>query len=75
MKPFKASLENTIWRFYLLMAIVIGAFFAGVPVLAVLALPVFISAMLGISFWPKKDRLLKEKTNHRVIRVNNKHAA
>lgn len=50
MKLFSLNLTTLILRFYLLMAIVIGSFFAGVPWLAILSLPVFLSAMLGVSF-------------------------
>jgi hypothetical protein len=38
------------YRFYLVMAIVIAAGFSGIWALALLALPVFFSALLGISF-------------------------
>lgn len=58
MKAFTTSLENTVWRFYLLMAIVIVAFFAGVPILASLAFPVFLLAMLGISLKPNTSKLI-----------------
>jgi len=54
MKMFDASVESIIWRFYLLMAVVIVPFTIGVPILALLALPVFLSALLGVSFKIKK---------------------
>lgn len=50
MKLFNLSFSTVIIRFYLMMAIVIGALFAGVPVLAFLALPVFFITLMGIQF-------------------------
>lgn len=51
---FNASFSTIILRFYLIMAIVIGAFFSGMPYLAALALPIVISAMAGVTFNTKK---------------------
>lgn len=50
MKLFSLNFTTLILRFYLLMGIVIGSFFAGLPWLAILSLPVFLSAMMGVSF-------------------------
>lgn len=50
MTYFTASIQTIVLRFFLMMAIVIVAIFAGAPYLAVLSLPVFISAMVGLSF-------------------------
>lgn len=50
MKFFKLSFDTAIWRFYLMMVVAIVPFFIGVPYFAVLAAPVFLSIMLGISF-------------------------
>ena len=55
MKFFNLSLSALILRFYLMMGIVIGAFFAGIPWLAMLALPVFFSSMMGIEFKRKNS--------------------
>ena len=65
MKPFSLSIGTLIVRFYLMMAIIIGAIFAGMPWLALLALPVFLSAMMGISFSVNKAKTVKtkERTN------------
>ena len=57
MKLFNLNFASLILRFYLLMAIVIGAFFMGYPILAFLALPVFFSAMMGISFSRAKNKV------------------
>ena len=53
MKFFQLNFAALIIRFYLLMAVVIGAFFSGYPVLAFSALPIFLSAMMGIKFSPR----------------------
>lgn len=50
MKLFNLSFSTVVIRFYLMMAIVIGALFAGVPVLAILAFPVFFMTLMGIQF-------------------------
>ena len=50
MTYFTASIQTVILRFYLMMAVVIGSFFAGFPVLAILALPILLSIMTGVSF-------------------------
>ena len=53
MKLLQLNIGTLILRFYLVMAIVIGAGFAGHWWLAILALPVFYSALIGIKFaWP-----------------------
>jgi len=46
---FTASFETVILRFALMMATVIGSFVAGVPLLAILALPIFLSAMTAVT--------------------------
>jgi len=58
-KFFKADWISILLRFYLLMAIVIAAGFSGVWWLAILALPIFISCMLGISY---SNNLTEAKT-------------
>jgi hypothetical protein len=50
MKFLQLPLDTLMYRFYLMMAIVIVAGFSGLWFLAALALPVFFSALLGISF-------------------------
>lgn len=54
MKFFNAKFETVIWRFYLLMIVVILPFFLGIPVLSILALPIFLSALMGVSFRNEK---------------------
>ena len=48
MKLFELNMTTLMLRFYLLMGIVIGAGFSGYWSLALLALPVFFSALVGL---------------------------
>ena len=50
MKLFALDFSALILRFYFLMAIIIGSFFIHQPWLSIIALPVFISAMMGVKF-------------------------
>ena len=50
MKLLHLGLDTLMLRFYLMMAIVIIAGFAKVWLLALLALPVFFSCLMGIQF-------------------------
>lgn len=50
MKFLSLSVATLIVRFYLVMAICIIAGFSGLWFLAILALPVFFSALLGMEF-------------------------
>ena len=50
MKILTARFDTILWRFYLMMGIVIASFFLGVPYLSFLAFPIFVSALLGVSF-------------------------
>ena len=45
------------------MAIIIASVFAGVPALSILALPVFLSAMLGFKFNFKSMRNMSFRSN------------
>lgn len=54
MKVCGANFLTVVWRLYLVMAIVLVAGFTGMWILAFLALPVFISRLLAIS-WSKPD--------------------
>ncbi len=56
MKFFTLSLGTMLVRYYLMMACVVIALFIGQPLLALLAIPLFLSAVLGISFrFPAHD--------------------
>ena len=74
MKLFNLNFASLILRFYLLMAIVIGAFFMGYPILAFLALPVFFSAMMGIRFTRVKHKVTST-TRENISSRNAQHQA
>ena len=50
MQPFSLSLTGWIFRFYLMMAVIIAAGFTANWWLALFAVPIFASAMMGVSF-------------------------
>lgn len=50
MRFFALSLDYLLIRYFLMMACIIGGLFVGQPVIALLALPLFMSAILGVSF-------------------------
>ena len=50
MKMFEANFGTIILRYYLLMAVIVAAFFSGYYFLALLAVPIFISALMGTKF-------------------------
>lgn len=57
MTLYTASFETVILRFALMMATVLVAFLINLPFLALLALPIFLSAMMAISFFPKTSNV------------------
>jgi len=65
MKFLNLSIETLMFRFYLMMAIIIIAGFSGLWILSVLALPVFFSALMGIQF--NKHFSIKKPGNSRVF--------
>lgn len=54
MRFFSLTFDKVVIRFFLMMALIIGGMFAGQPLIALLALPVFLSALLGVSFMPEQ---------------------
>ncbi|WP_090167281.1 hypothetical protein [Neolewinella agarilytica] len=52
MRFFALSFDKVVLRFFLMMACVIVGLFVGQPLLALVALPLFLSALLGVSFLP-----------------------
>lgn len=62
MKMYEADFTTIFWRFNLLIAVTIIPFAIGMPILAALALPVFLSMMLGISFKQDKINVIEAKT-------------
>lgn len=53
MRFFALTFDKVLLRFFLMMTCVIVGLFAGQPLLALLALPIFLSAVLGVSFIPE----------------------
>lgn len=51
MKLFDLDFGATLVRYYIMMGLILGAFAVGQPLLAFLAFPVFISAILGVKFF------------------------
>ena len=70
MKLFNASFQRTILRYYLLMTVAIVPFFLGVPVLAILALPIFLLTITGSTL--KKPASKKAATKQLPNEVANK---
>jgi len=66
MKITSASFETVIYRFYFMMAIVLASFFLGYPAFAVLAVPVFLSGLAGVSF---KNEAPKTKQQGNEVRL------
>jgi len=60
MQAFESNFENVVKRFFLMMAVVLIGGFSGQWWLAVLALPIFLSAILSVSFFPQKEKEGKE---------------
>ncbi len=73
MKLMKLSILGLIWRFYLVMAIVIIAGFTHLWFLAILALPVFFSALMGVEFKKHITVSRKAKDEHPVAKGNMAH--
>jgi len=62
MRFFALSFDKVILRFFLMMGCVIVGLFSGQPLLALLALPLFLSALLGVSFMPVGETEKEEST-------------
>ncbi len=50
MNMFSLGIGEVVVRFFLMMAVIIVGVFAGMPWLTLLGLPIFLSALLGVSF-------------------------
>ncbi|MFK8164031.1 MAG: hypothetical protein AB8H12_16420 [Lewinella sp.] len=53
MRFFALTFDKVLIRFFLMMVLIVGGMFAGQPLVALLGLPLFLSAILGISFMPE----------------------
>ena len=69
LKAFDLNFGTVILRFYLMMAVVITAGFTGLWLLGLLALPIFISIMMGVSFNPSAK--FEKKLNANAITLKN----
>ena len=72
MKAFEASFETVILRFSLMMAVVIISFIAGLPFLALIAVPIFLSALMGIKFefrFQFNEENAKKNVEHRYRKI------
>ncbi len=67
-KMFSLSFDKLILRYYLLMAVVIAAFFAEVPLFALLALPIFLTSILGLSItFPKATTVVEDRKSKGLV--------
>jgi uncharacterized membrane protein len=73
MKMYEANFTTIFWRLNLLIAVTVIPFAIGIPILAALALPVFLSMMLGISF--KQDNINAVEAKTIELPTNKKTAA
>ena len=68
MKAFEANFTTVIMRFYLMMAVVLIAGFTGLWWLAILALPIFLSSMMCVKFFDRKEKGNKKASIKRLFR-------
>lgn len=61
MRFFALTFDKVLLRFFLMMTCVIVGLFVGQPLLALLALPIFLSAVLGVSFLPEEQKSAGQK--------------
>ncbi len=66
MKYFAVDLGTMMMRYYLMMAIIIVAGFTGTWLLAYLAVPVFLSAILGVGFFDRDSKAAIHQSDMRV---------
>ena len=48
MQLFQANIKTVVLRYYLMMAVVLISLFLNIPILAVIAVPLFLSALLAV---------------------------
>lgn len=64
MKAFETSFENVLYRFGLMMAVIFIGLVAGIPLLAFLGLPIFLSAILGLKLRRVPARKKEQEIKH-----------
>lgn len=67
MRFFALTFDVILIRYYLMMAAVIGGVFSGQFWIATLALPLFLSAILGVSFKPEPQQKATKKSTVRTM--------
>jgi hypothetical protein len=60
LKVFGLNIITLVWRFYLMMGVVVIAGFSGYWLIALLALPIFLSIIMGISFTKNEEEISSE---------------
>lgn len=69
MRFFALTFDKVLIRFFLMMALIIGGMFAGQPLIALLGLPLFLSAILGVSFLPEaSESAVKAMTTGKTVK-------
>ncbi|MFK7773117.1 MAG: hypothetical protein AB8F94_13300 [Saprospiraceae bacterium] len=63
LKAFDLNIGTVMMRFYLMMAVVIVAGFSGYWLIALLALPIFLSTIMGISFTKNNKEMSLENNS------------
>ena len=61
MRFYAITIDQIVIRFYLMMGVVLLGMFSGYYAIAFLALPLFLSAVLGIRFRPEKHTAAASK--------------
>lgn len=74
MTLFTANVAIIVERYFLMMAVIFVSFFAGVPILAIISVPIFLAAMMGITFFPKKEEKY-QVAKKEVKEINKLHIA
>ena len=62
MKMFQLSFATLMWRYYLLMLVVLAAGFSGIWWLAFLGLPIVLSCLAGVSFGKRPETTISMKS-------------
>ncbi len=68
MKLFNLNLETTVLRLYLMMLVVIVAGFSGIWALSFLALPIFLSCLLGLDLSAKNLQIQSRSLTQSMLK-------
>ncbi len=72
MRFYAITFDKVVIRFYLMMGVVLLGMFTGIYALALLALPIFLSAMLGITFKAEEKAVSDSKVLPLAVAKNSK---